>query len=228
MRDRVDRETAMQYFAEIFEGFYMMYIKQMYTYNDFDYNVKGVLYTGDNDIDEADAERYVLVPMTIADIAEKHAEGVKCYFKYGESVEKVFQHVKNYNELITGIIERNFVGQRRIGNDETWMTVLSELQMLVSYANTLRGAISFNAGVEFMQVSERPKPASTKISHLLQQQLHPEEEVSLDSAFTPDKLKVNATLPSHMKYATVGRKWTVDPPKKQGEVYELYDRTSSL
>lgn len=189
--NRVTHLDMMDYYGEIFEGYYTIQTRAANVYTDVQMNHYGIPFTGDDQWDDNAAKSFTHVSMTIAEMAEFHASGMKFYFKYTDSVPKVYHHISQYVHASMKMLDQNYMTEARVKRSEALSEFIQDLNKLASLANHLRSAISY---IKSMDEEEEKLKESTSMLSKISWVRHEGENMDIQNDHLPDKIELKSMM----------------------------------
>lgn len=191
-QNRIDHATMMDHYAEIFEGYYTIITRSANVYTDLQLNHTGIPFTGDDQWDENAAKSFTHVSMSIAEMAELHANGMKFYFKYTSSVPDVYRVIVQYINSAMKMLDQNYVTEAKVRRKEILNEFIGDLSKLAELANHLRSAISYIKSTE--EEDAVLKESTSMLSRMTWVRHGENHDDEPNTDHLPDKVDVRAIM----------------------------------
>ena len=207
------QQTMLEYWKQIFTGTYRVVIKTAFTYSSEDVDVYGIPSTGDSFWDGAMASSRKVMNYAIAELAELHGRHIEFKFEKQADIEKIYHHIEDYVHGVVEMLNRNYITERTINQNEDYGDLLRDIQVLAEFGNYLRPYIAYARGVD----DKAKQETITKGISILAKILHAERQKEMESELMPDTIDIRRVMSPRLKGGNERPSRVLKPWRRQKE-----------
>lgn len=205
--EELNQESMLDCWKQIFNGYYRVSVKTLYTYRQSDIEIFGLPATGDEYWDGVSANARSLMNYTIAELAELHNRHVSFTFADQRHIELVYQHVDNYIVNMVEAFNRNYITEHMVTRNEYYSEIINDLQILANLANHLRPYVAWGRSVDEQAKSQKTQKGLS----LLAKMIDIERKKEFDETSLPREINIRDNMSSTLRGDTSRPTRTIKP-----------------